>query len=122
MSTMKDTVRIERLLNRTYKASIGQAQGTGKTESEARRNCEAAAVDILMNSQSPRIETRDGYLIVSQVESSASGWYTIKNLAALQTVNDIHFPLCGMSAKGLKQAIDSHLEQYKSDALIERTS
>ena len=108
---MKDAMRIERLLNKKFKATLGQAQGIGKSKTEAIKACEAMIVDMLTNGQTPRMEVRDGYLLISQVEGSEHGWYTIKKISDLQ--NGFFHPLCMMNASGLKTAIDSHLAQYK---------
>ncbi len=110
---LKDAMRTEKLMGKQHKAHIGQAYGVGKSESAARSECEAMVVDFMENMQSPRIEVRNGYLIVSQVESSESAWYTIKRISDLK--DGLIFSSCCMSAKGLKAAIESHLAQYMED-------
>lgn len=77
------------------------------------------AVDILTHMESARIEIRDGYLIVSQVESSESGWYTIKHLAEL-TENQVVYSCCCMRPSNMRQAINDHLAQYKADEIVTR--
>ena len=110
---IKERMTIERLLNRTYKATIGQAYGTGKSQARAMQACESRAVDILVNVEAVRIELRDGYLIVSQVESSESSWYLIKKLDG--AINGRIYPACFLHPSKLKQAIESHLAQYRAD-------
>ena len=116
MSTLKEAIRIEHLMGHKVKASIGMAQGVAKSERQAREACEAQVVDIVEHQQTPRMEVRHGYLIISQVESSTSGWYLIKKLDGLQ--DGFLYPLCCMSAHGLKAAIDSHLAQYLEDEVV----
>src|SRR3990167_2034166 len=111
--TLKSEIRIERLLGHKFKASIGPAQGVAKSEREARAICEEQIVDVLSERREVCIEVRGAYLVVWQVESSESAWYTIKRLNGIQQGRI--FPLCCMSPKGLKAAIESHLAQYMAD-------
>ncbi len=113
---LKDAMRTERLMGKKHKAYIGQAYGVGKSESAARAECEAMVVDFMTNMQSPRIEVRAGYLIISQIESSESAWYTIKRISDLE--DGFIYSSCCMSAHGLKAAIESHLAQYMADDLV----
>jgi len=112
---IQEAIRIERLMKKTFKASLGAAWGVGFSESEARRACEKMIVDFMTNAMTVRTEIRDGYLIMSQHESSVSGWYTIKRIADLKDGDQI-FPQCMMNPDHLKTAIESHLAQYKEDS------
>ena len=78
---IRDNMRIECLIGSKFKASIGPAQGTGKTEKQAKDACEAAILSIITNEQDAKVEIRDGYLIVSQVTDADQGWYLIQRLA-----------------------------------------
>lgn len=110
---IRDNMRIEHLIGRKVKASLGQAQGVGKTEKRAKDACEAAVLSIIQNERDTSIEIRDGYLIVSGVTDADEGWYIIKRLA--DTKNGYLHPQCFMRASGLKAAIEAHLAQYKAD-------
>ena len=113
---IRDNMRIERLIGRKFKASLGPAQGTGKTEKQAKDACEKAALSIMINEGHTQIEIRDGYLIVSRVTDIDQGWYLIKRLTDAK--NGFLYPQCFMRASGLKAAIESHLLQYKADATV----
>ena len=112
--TVKSSMSTERLLGGKHKAYIGYAWGIAKSEAKAKAKAEEMAVDILKNTESARIEIRNGYLIVSQVTSSDSAWYTIKKVSDL-TKNETIYSCCSMSPVGLKAAIDSHLAQYMAN-------
>ena len=119
---IRDNMRIERLRGRKFKASLGQAQGTGKTEKQAKDACEAAVLSIITNERDTKMEIRDGYLIVSRVTDADQGWYLIKQLADplsnhFTAKNEFLHPQCFMRAVGLEAAINSHLEQYKDNEL-----
>lgn len=117
-ATLKSSMSTEGLLGRRVKAYIGQAWGVGKTETQAKAACELMAIDIIERGQAAKIEVRHGYLIVSQVESSESAWYTIQKISELK--EGPIFSCCCMRPSGLKAAIDSHLAQYMTDE--ERTA
>ena len=117
--TCKSSMTIERLLDHRYKATLGQAHGVGKSETKARAACEAQVVDIVQNNDTPRMEVRDGYLIVSQVQSSLSSWYSIKKLGGL--VDGRIYPSCFLHPKHLRKAIETHLAQYLQDDIAQRS-
>lgn len=116
---MKEHVTTERLLNRTWKATLGTATGTGKSESAAVKACLADAVDILKNGKQVKLLVDRGYLVGSQIESSTSAWYFIKHLSELYSKDPLKrliFPSTFMSPAGLYEAIERHLSQYIADA------
>lgn len=114
---MRDQIKTERLLNRTWKATLGTANGTGKSEAAAVKACLAEAVDILTHQESARFIVRDGYLIGSQIECSHSAWYFIKRLTDLagDAQQRLIFPQCFLHPSELKTRIESQLTQYKQD-------
>lgn len=116
---MKEHVTTERLLNRTWKATLGAATGTGKSESAAVKACLEDAADILKNAKPVQLRVDRGYLVGSQIESSKSAWYFIKSLADLHSPNVLDrviFPSSFLSPVDLSGAIERHLSQYIADA------
>lgn len=116
---MKEHITTERLLNRTWKATLGAATGTGKSEAAAVKACLADAVDILKNGQPVKLRVDRGFLVGSQIECSHNAWYFIKPLADLHSPNVLErmiFPQTFMSPAELPAAIEKHLSQYIEDA------
>ena len=108
--TFKNAVRIEHLLGHKFKASLGMAQAVSTSKAKAIEERESQAVWIVENATIPRMEVRQGYLIVSQVDHPDSAWYTIKRIADMK--DGVFYPNCMLHPSKLKEAIESHLKQY----------
>jgi hypothetical protein len=96
-----------------FKATAGVACGIGNSVKEATENCYRDADDILNTDTTPRMEVRQGFLIISQRVSSTQAWYCIKELAAL-TDGSFHMS-CGLAVKDLAKSIDSDLAARMAD-------